>query len=231
MSIYRVLACGALGGIGTRAMARGDLSSMRLNDLATPTAWLNLAHRRYPMTTNTRSTYPDAVPGLPQEARRLIREAADQLDAQWDLDAASGLHDGNRFSFPGDPVGSGRFYGDELMPKLRALIGEPPLRLRDPDGYAAREAARGRQQGDRSGGRGLQAYARLHGPLRRARRVPGQCVGSGSWQSQRRTARKESGSRCPLARDDLRGAATREANGALAKPAPPTPPPARRMPR
>lgn len=28
------------------------------------------------------------------------------------------------------------------MPKFRALIGEPCMRLRDPDGYAAREAAR-----------------------------------------------------------------------------------------
>lgn len=93
------------------------------------------------MTTNTRSTYPDAIPGLSDEARRLIRAAADQLDARWDLDAAEGLHDGDRFAFA-DEVGRGRFYGDELMPKLRALIGEPMLRLHDPDGHAARVAAR-----------------------------------------------------------------------------------------
>ncbi len=91
------------------------------------------------MTTDTRSTYPDAIPNLSEEARRLIREAADQLDDQWDLDAARGLHEGDRFAWPD---GSGRPYVDELMPKLRALVGEPPIRLCDADGYAIREAAR-----------------------------------------------------------------------------------------
>ena len=90
------------------------------------------------MTTSTRSTLPDAIPDLSDEARQLIREAADQKDAQWDFDAARGLHDGDRFAvFYDDHEDCQKPYCDEPALALRRPDRRAEVRrLRDADGDA-----------------------------------------------------------------------------------------------